>query len=47
MRGPFKNFKKKRCSKCKYVFKSENIFACNRTYIKPVKLICFKYKVKG
>lgn len=48
MRGLFKNLKKKRCSKCKNVYKKGNIFACHKSkiYIEPIKLICFKYKVK-
>lgn len=48
MRGPFKKSRKKRCNKCKYLFKRGNIFACNKSeiYIEPVKVVCFKYTRK-
>lgn len=48
MKRPFKKLRKKRCRKCKYLYESGNIFACNKSnlYIEPEKVICFKFKRK-
>ena len=48
MKKFFKKLKKKRCKDCKYLFKTNCIFACykSKIYIEPVKLICFKRRTK-
>lgn len=49
----FKKLKQKRCSNCKYYFKTESLNCCERPdkynlkLLRPLKLLCFGKKTKG